>query len=44
MKTGNAVPDKVLDRPIEGSNLAGATLREELGNEPRLLVFLRHFG
>lgn len=29
---------------IEGINLRGATLGEETGSDPRLLVFLRHFG
>ena len=38
------IPDTVLDLPIEGVNLRGATLRQELGNEPTLLVFVRHFG
>ena len=30
--------------PIEGRNLQGATLGEELGEEPTILAFLRHFG
>ena len=38
------LPDESLDRPIDGIGLRGRTLREELGNEPTLLVFLRHFG
>lgn len=36
-------PD-ILARPIVGIALTGTTLREELGSETRLLVFLRHFG
>jgi len=36
-------PD-VLARPIAGLSLAGKNLREELGAETQLLVFLRHFG
>jgi hypothetical protein len=38
------LPDDLLDRAIAGCGLRGATLREELGKEPNLLVFLRHFG
>jgi len=38
------IPPALLDRPVSGYNLAGATLREELGDTPTLLVFLRHFG
>jgi hypothetical protein len=39
-----AIPAEVLDLPIAGLNLRGATLREELGAGPVLLSFLRHFG
>lgn len=35
---------KVLERRVEGRNLSGATLAENLGPAPTLLVFLRHFG
>lgn len=38
------VPAWLLDRPVSGWNLAGGTFREELGDQPTLLVFLRHFG
>lgn len=38
------LPPELLDRPITGRELVGRTLREELGHEARLLVFLRHFG
>jgi hypothetical protein len=34
----------VIDRPVFGANLRGRTFREELGQGPTLLVFLRHFG
>lgn len=33
----------LLERPVEGRNLAGPTLAANL-EEPTLLVFLRHFG
>jgi hypothetical protein len=36
--------DDVLDRPITGVRLDGATLREITSAGPVLLVFLRHFG
>ncbi len=38
------IPDAVLDAPLQGRHLSGATLREEMGGKPTLLVFLRHFG
>ncbi|MGQ9804572.1 MAG: SelL-related redox protein [Chlorobiales bacterium] len=38
------IPDFLLDHPIEGVNLSGQTLKEELGDFPKLLVFVRHFG
>ena len=44
MRTGDVVPDRLLDRPLVGANLTGATLRDEIGGEPTLFVFLRHFG
>lgn len=34
----------VMDRPMSGINISGATLRDEIGQTPTLLVFLRHFG
>ncbi|MEM1126406.1 MAG: peroxiredoxin-like family protein [Bacteroidota bacterium] len=38
------VPASVLDHPVEGVNLTPGTLRDQLGETPTLLVFLRHFG
>jgi hypothetical protein len=40
----NVVDRQLLDLPVAGYNLRGASLRAELGNEPVLLVFLRHLG
>jgi hypothetical protein len=34
----------VLDTPVEGVNLVIGTLRDQIGREPTLLVFLRHLG
>jgi hypothetical protein len=44
MRTGDTVPDSILDKPIVGANLSAATLRGEIEGAPTLLVFLRHFG
>ncbi len=33
-----------LDTPVTGRNLRPGTLRDQLGDPPTLLVFLRHFG
>ncbi len=38
------IPDFLLNHAIEGVNLSGRTLKEELGDSPKLLVFVRHFG
>ena len=38
------VSTETLKRTIEGRNLTGDTLAEEVGAAPTLLVFLRHFG
>lgn len=38
------IPDEVLDAPVAGVNLMPGTLRDQLGEGPTLLVFLRHFG
>jgi hypothetical protein len=38
------IPDDVLDRPVDGLNLTGVTLREQLGDRPTVLAFLRHLG
>ncbi len=35
---------EMLDRPISGLNLQAETLRGAIGEQPTLLVFLRHFG
>lgn len=37
------LPDELLDAKVEGRNLFGATLRDQV-REPTLVVFLRHFG
>jgi hypothetical protein len=36
--------DDALGKTIEGRNLTGRTLSEEIGDAPTLLVFLRHLG
>ncbi|MDJ0756089.1 MAG: hypothetical protein QNJ45_21350 [Ardenticatenaceae bacterium] len=41
MKT---IPETIINQPISGLNLTGHTLGEQLGSDPTLLVFLRHFG
>ncbi len=33
-----------LEAPVDGLNLRPGTLRDQLCDEPTLLVFLRHFG
>ncbi len=38
------IPDQVLDRPVAGRNLSGATLREVLAGGPKVLALLRHLG
>lgn len=38
------IPDAVLDGPVTGTNLVPGRLRDQLGETPTLLVFLRHFG
>ena len=40
----NLISEQLLNHPIEGVNLSGRTLKEELGDVPKLLVFVRHFG
>lgn len=40
----STIHNSVLDAPISGLNLRGATLRQQLGSGPTLLVFLRHLG
>jgi len=38
------IPDELLARFVRGVNLTPGTLRDQLGQAPTLLVFLRHFG
>ena len=38
------IPDELLDRFVKGVNLVPGSLRDQLGEEPTLLVFLRFFG
>lgn len=38
------ISSEILSTLISGVNLSGATLGEELGSTPTLLVFVRHFG
>lgn len=40
----NPLADEVLDAPVSGLNLVPGSLRDQLGEEPTLLVFLRHLG
>ncbi|MFT5291772.1 MAG: hypothetical protein ACI8QS_003500 [Planctomycetota bacterium] len=35
---------QLLNSPVTGRNLAGATLGDQLAGAPTLVVFLRHFG
>ena len=44
MKAGERIPEALLERPVTGLNLAPGGLREQLGEDLTLLVFLRHFG
>ncbi|MEZ5965602.1 MAG: hypothetical protein R3F56_17340 [Planctomycetota bacterium] len=34
----------VLDAPLDGLNLAGASLRQQIAAEATLMVFLRHLA
>ncbi len=38
------IPDEVLDRFVSGVNLMPGSLRDQLGSDATVLVFLRHFG
>ena len=38
------VPEAVLELPVTGRGLRGATLGSALAEDGTLLVFLRHFG
>ena len=44
MKAGDTIPDELLDSVVTGMNLAPGTLRNQLGTDVTLFVFLRHFG
>lgn len=44
MRAGSRLPASLLDRAVTGVNLVPGTLRDQLGDEATLLVFLRHFG
>jgi hypothetical protein len=43
-ETRRTLPSDVLARPVQGRRLKGRTLGEEIGEEPTLVAFLRHFG
>ncbi|MCG3191077.1 MAG: hypothetical protein DIJKHBIC_00302 [Thermoanaerobaculia bacterium] len=38
------IPKTLLETPVAGWNLIEGTLKDQLGDTPTLLVFLRHFG
>lgn len=38
------IPQEVLERSVVGVGLSPGSLRDQLGDDPTLLVFLRHFG
>lgn len=42
--TFTILDSNLLERRLEGRNLSGVTLGENLGTVSTLLVFLRHFG
>jgi hypothetical protein len=44
IKVGGDIPERLLEHPVVGLNLAPGTLRRQLGSDTTLLVFLRHFG
>jgi hypothetical protein len=44
VKSGSEIPTSLLARPVAGLNLSPGTLNDQLGPQPMLLVFLRHFG
>ena len=39
-----SLPAEVRDLPVKGRNLIPGTFGDQIGDEPTLLVFLRHFG
>ena len=38
------LPEPLLEIPVQGTRLRGASLGDQLGPKPTLFVFLRHFG
>ena len=40
----NELPAQLWNRPVAGPNLRPGTLADQVGTQPTLLVFLRHFG
>jgi len=40
----NTVLPEIQRLPVSGVNLRPGTLADQLGSQPTLLVFLRHFG
>ncbi len=44
IKEGGLIPADCLDRRVAGVNVVPGTLRDQLGDDLKLLVFLRHFG
>ncbi len=44
MNAGDEIPAAMLDAPVAGPGVMPGTLRDQLDDEPTLLVFLRHFG
>jgi hypothetical protein len=40
----SVIPSGALDQPVSGVNLIPGSLRDQLGDAPMLLVFLRFFG
>ena len=38
------IPEEILDQPVSGVGLMPGSLRDQLGDEPTLLIFLRFFG
>jgi hypothetical protein len=44
MAAMNRIPDALWAAPVQGTNLRGRTLGDELGETPTLFVFVRHLG
>lgn len=43
-KKPQQIAPALLDTPVAGLNLRAGTLRDQVGGDRTLLVFLRHFG